>query len=204
MDPIKRVADAIGGGSSEPVRLGVPASPNPGDIRHRMIPGDAEAEARSRAPLPPPPDIADLRVTLPGPHSEDSMEGEVGPGRHPLPTDRPGRVVKMKFGGIKMYMYTGEYDDGRLGEIFIKDAGKQGSTLQGLLESFAIMFSIALQYGAEFDMIARKFHQMNFEPNGLYYESTQIRLVRSPIDAIIKELTIIYGSDELKREILNA
>lgn len=134
------------------------------------------------------------------PHAEDSMEGPVGPGRARLPDERRSRTTKLKVGGFGLYVTAGEYPDGRLGEIFVKGAGKEGSTTQGLLDAFATCFSIALQYGAEFPMLVRKFHHMKFEPQG-FTDHPGLGECRSLIDALMKWLVLHYGDEELRREV---
>lgn len=140
------------------------------------------------------------------PHAEDAIEGWVGPGRRRMPTERSGRTRKVKIyadtgGSFEFYLTANSQPDGTLGEIFVKGAGKEGSTTQGLLDGFATAFSIALQFGAEFPMMARKFHAMRFEPHGRTDEPNA-RTVTSMIDAIMLVLVEWYGDEALRAEIL--
>jgi ribonucleoside-diphosphate reductase alpha chain len=132
-------------------------------------------------------------------NAEDSYEGHVGNGRRKMPKDRKSRTVKIELGGYDFYVTAGEYEDGTLGEIFVK-SGKQGSTTQGFIDAFATMFSIGLQYGAEFDMLARKFAHMKFEPFG-YTNIEEIPYAFSPIDAIVRWLGLRYGTPELQADL---
>lgn len=88
------------------------------------------------------------------------------PQRHRLPDERPGFVHKFQIGEVKGYIIVGLYEDGSPGEIFLHIA-KEGSTLSGMTDSFAIMLSLALQYGIPLKDLVRKFRHVRFEPDGL-------------------------------------
>lgn len=133
-------------------------------------------------------------------HAEDSFEGAVSDARRKMPVERQSITNHAVLGGFKFYVTAGMYEDGSLGEVFIKGAGKEGSTVQGLLDAFATMMSIAMQYGAEFDMIARKFSHMRFEPHG-DTNNPDIPVARSLIDYIVRWLAMRFGSDELNAEL---
>lgn len=98
--------------------------------------------------------------------AEDTMEGEVGPGRRKMPDDRDGITHHVTIGGMKGYITANPQENGEVGEIFIHGFGQLGSTNAGWTNAFAIMVSIALQFGTELPMLARKFAHMKFEPNG--------------------------------------
>jgi len=132
-------------------------------------------------------------------HAEDSYEGEVSSRRRKMPKDRKSITVKIEVDRHDFYVTAGMYEDGTLGEIFVK-AGKQGGTLQGFIDAFATMFSIGLQYGAEFDMLARKFAHMKFEPFG-HTNIEEIPYAFSPIDAILRWLALRFGDDKLRADL---
>lgn len=134
------------------------------------------------------------------PHAEDTMEGEVGPEREVLPEDRDGITHKAVIGGYEIYMTANRYPDGHLGELFVHGFGKEGSTMLGMVNAFAIMASIAFQYGAELPMLARKFAHMNFEPNG-DTDNPDIPYCHSLPDYIFRWLAFNYGDTELKRDL---
>jgi ribonucleoside-diphosphate reductase alpha chain len=134
-------------------------------------------------------------------HAEDSMEGEVSEARRPLPSgERESITYKAEIGSpaFEFYITAGKYDDGTLGEVFIR-AGKDGSTIQGLLDAWAITFSIALQYGAEFPMLARKLAHMRFEPLG-YTDDERIPQVASILDYTMRWLTLQFGDEKLQSD----
>ena len=92
----------------------------------------------------------------------DSMKA---PERHRLPTTRNGLIHKFRIGGTRAYIRVGLYPDGSLGEVFLSVA-KAGSTLQGLMDSFATLLSLSLQHGIPLSVIAKKFRHVRFEPCG--------------------------------------
>lgn len=120
--------------------------------------------------------------------------------RRKPPQDRKSITHKATIGGHELYMTAGMFEDGTLAEVFIKGVGKEGSTVQGLLDAWATMFSIGLQYGAEFDTLARKFAEVRFEPMG-YTDSEQIPWSASMIDYIMRWLAIHFGTPQLRAEL---
>lgn len=133
-------------------------------------------------------------------NAEDTMEGYVGPGRHKMPTDRKGISHKVQISGMEGYITANPNDDGTLGEIFIHGFGQLGSTNAGWTNAFAIMVSIALQYGTELPMLARKFAHMKFEPYG-ETDNPEIPHCQSIPDYIFKWVALHYGTDELREEL---
>lgn len=113
------------------------------------------------------------------------------PARHRLPTDRVGRVHKFKVGGFGGYIRIGEYPDGSLGEVFIK-MSKSGSLLSGMIDSFATVLSVALQYGVPLEVLADKFVDSRFEPFGIT-GNPDIPEASSIVDYIFKYLLLNYG-----------
>lgn len=86
--------------------------------------------------------------------------------RERLPKDRAGLTAKLHVGGHDLYVTANTYPDGRLAELFIKGAGKEGSTLQGVMDDLAKILSIALQSGADLGTLARKLQASKYEPYG--------------------------------------
>src|SRR5204863_8549163 len=89
------------------------------------------------------------------------------PLRKRMPRERQSITHKFSLGGHEGYITAGKYEDGSVGEIFLTDIGKEGSTLRGMMNSFATAVSIALQYGVPLDTLVRKFAYVRFEPEGI-------------------------------------
>jgi ribonucleoside-diphosphate reductase alpha chain len=121
------------------------------------------------------------------------------PIRRRLPKSRPSRTTSFSVAGAEGYMTAGCYDDGALGEVFLK-LGKQGSTLAGVMDAFSIAISIALQYGVPLEAFVSKFVNMRFEPAGMT-DDADIRISQSIMDYIFRRLALDY-LDYDKREAL--
>lgn len=118
-------------------------------------------------------------------------------GKERLPARRGGYTQKVRIAGQKMYIRTGEYPDGRLGEIFLTSA-REGAAYRSLLDSFAKAVSIALQYGVPLDELVRAFAGTRFEPAGLVSGHARIKQATSPLDCVFRDLAIHYlGRHEL-------
>ncbi|MBK8176809.1 MAG: vitamin B12-dependent ribonucleotide reductase [Rhodospirillales bacterium] len=111
--------------------------------------------------------------------------------RNSLPNRRKGYTQKAKVGGHKVYLRTGEYEDGRLGEIFI-DMHKEGAAFRSLMNNFAIAISIALQYGVPLEEYVDAFTFTRFEPAGLVEGNDTIKNATSILDYIFRELAVSY------------
>lgn len=111
--------------------------------------------------------------------------------RSKLPARRKGYTQKATVGGHKVYLRTGEYEDGRLGEIFI-DLHKEGSAFRSLMNNFAMAISIGLQYGVPLDEFVDAFAFTRFEPSGLVTGNDAIKMATSILDYIFRELAISY------------
>jgi ribonucleoside-diphosphate reductase alpha chain len=120
--------------------------------------------------------------------------------RRKMPIERRGLTHHASVGGFRFYITAGLYDDGTVGEIFIKGAGKEGSTIQGLLDGYATMWSIGAQYGADFDMLVRKFAHRRFEPLG-ETDNPDIPWASSFLDYIARWLAFHFGSSELNDDL---
>jgi ribonucleoside-diphosphate reductase alpha chain len=111
--------------------------------------------------------------------------------RERMPDRRKGYTQKAVVGGHKVYLRTGEYDDGRLGEIFI-DMHKEGAALRSLLNNFAIAVSLGLQYGVPLDEYVDAFTFTRFEPAGPVQGNDSIKYATSILDYVFRELAVSY------------
>jgi ribonucleoside-diphosphate reductase alpha chain len=111
--------------------------------------------------------------------------------RQGLPNRRAGYTQKAKIGGHSIFIRTGEYEDGTLGEIFL-DMHKEGAAFRSLLNSFAIAVSIGLQYGVPLEEYVDAFTFSKFEPNGMVNGHDYIKMTTSVIDYIFRDLAISY------------
>jgi ribonucleoside-diphosphate reductase alpha chain len=111
--------------------------------------------------------------------------------RERMPDRRKGYTQKAVVGGHKVYLRTGEYDDGRLGEIFI-DMHKEGAALRSLLNNFAIAISLGLQYGVPLDEYVDAFTFTRFEPSGPVQGNDSIKYATSILDYVFRELAVSY------------
>ncbi|MFM8429817.1 MAG: vitamin B12-dependent ribonucleotide reductase, partial [Holophagaceae bacterium] len=108
-----------------------------------------------------------------------------------LPSRRGGYTQGVTIGGTKLYLRTGEYEDGALGEIFL-DIHKEGAAFRSLLNCFAISVSMGLQHGVPLEEFCEAFLFTRFEPNGMVMGSEKIKITTSLIDFIFRELAITY------------
>ncbi|MCL2780587.1 MAG: vitamin B12-dependent ribonucleotide reductase [Actinomycetia bacterium] len=115
---------------------------------------------------------------------------EYRPTRKRLPKKRKSLTTSFTVGGAEGYITAGNYDDGSLGEVFLK-LGKQGSTLAGVMDAFSIAVSIGLQYGVPLETFVAKFTNLRFEPAGLT-DDPDIRMAQSVMDYIFRRLTLDY------------
>jgi len=117
--------------------------------------------------------------------------------RRRLPDRRKGYTQKAIVGGHKVYLRTGEYEDGTLGELFI-DMHKEGAAFRSLMNNFAIAISIGLQYGVPLEEFVEAFTFTRFEPSGIVEGNDAIKMATSVIDYIFREVAISYlGRDDL-------
>lgn len=117
--------------------------------------------------------------------------------RRELPNRRCGFTQKSRIGGHKVYLRTGEYDDGTLGEIFI-DMHKEGAAFRCLMNNFAIAVSLGLQHGTPLEEYTDAFTFTKFEPSGVVQGSECIKMSSSIVDYIFRELAVYYsGRDDL-------
>ncbi|KAA0214842.1 vitamin B12-dependent ribonucleotide reductase [bacterium] len=112
--------------------------------------------------------------------------------RKPMPKHRRGSTYEVKIGGQKMYLRTGEYENGQLGEIFL-DMSKEGATLRSILNCFAIAVSKGLQYGVPLDEFVNTFIFSRFEPQGIVSGHPYIKTATSVVDLVFRILGYQYG-----------
>src|SRR5678815_1853178 len=111
--------------------------------------------------------------------------------RERMPDRRKGYTQKAVVGGHKVYLRTGEYDDGRLGEIFI-DMHKEGAALRSIINNFAIAVSLGLQYGVPLEEYVDAFTFTRFEPQGPVQGNDSIKYATSILDYVFRELAVSY------------
>jgi len=115
--------------------------------------------------------------------------------RFSMPDRRKGYIQKATIGDHKVYLHTGEYEDGKIGEIFI-DTSKEGELVKALMNNFAIAISLGLQYGVPLDEYISAFVGTKFEPSGKVHGNDRILSATSILDYIFRELAISYQNRE--------
>jgi ribonucleoside-diphosphate reductase alpha chain len=142
------------------------------------------ARAAEPAPEPPPERIVERFI-------------EIERSRRKLPDRRKGYIQKASVGGHKVYLHTGEYEDGELGEIFL-DMHKEGAAFRSLMNNFAVAISIGLQHGVPLEEFVDAFVFTRFEPAGEVVGNETIRSATSILDYVFRELGVSYlGRDDL-------
>ena len=141
---------------------------------------DKDAEAEAVAEIAPPP--------------------EPKPFRRRMPRERQSITHKFSIGGHEGYITAGMYDDGTIGEIFLTDIGKEGSTLRGMMNSFATAISISLQYGVPLETLVRKFCYMRFDPEGIT-NNPEIPFAKSMPDYIMRWLASRFLDVDAQEEL---
>ena len=115
--------------------------------------------------------------------------------RFSMPDRRKGYIQKATIGDHKVYLHTGEYEDGKIGEIFI-DTSKEGELVKALMNNFAIAISLGLQYGVPLDEFVSAYVDTKFEPSGKVFGNDRILSASSILDYIFRELAISYLNRE--------
>jgi ribonucleoside-diphosphate reductase alpha chain len=133
-------------------------------------------------------------------HAVVAAKSEAGPARRKMPRERQSITHKFSLGGHEGYITAGMYEDGSVGEIFLTDIGKEGSTLRGMMNSFATAISIALQYGVPLDTLVRKFAYMRFEPEGIT-TNPEIPFAKSMPDYIMRWLASRFLDADTQEEL---
>ena len=117
--------------------------------------------------------------------------------RFKMPDRRKGYIQKAQIGDHKVYLHTGEYNDGKIGEIFI-DTNKEGELVKAMMNNFAIAISLGLQYGVPLDEYVDAFIDTKFEPSGKVFGNDRILSASSILDYVFRELAISYlGKEDL-------
>jgi ribonucleoside-diphosphate reductase alpha chain len=125
---------------------------------------------------------------------------EVGPQRKRMPVERQSITHKFSIAGHEGYITAGMYSDGSVGEIFLTDIGKEGSTLRGMMNSFATAISISLQYGVPLETLVQKFSYMRFEPEGIT-QNPEIPFAKSMPDYIMRWLASRFLDTDAQQEL---
>ena len=126
--------------------------------------------------------------------SPQNLLGKIN-NRSKMPYRRKGYIQKVSIGDHKIYLHTGEYDDGKVGEIFI-DMNKEGELVKALMNNFAIAISLGLQYGVPLDEFINAYVGTKFEPSGKVLGNDRILSATSMLDYIFRELAISYQNRE--------
>ena len=131
--------------------------------------------------------------------AESEPEGAPRPERRRMPRERESITHKFSIAGHEGYITAGKYEDGSVGEIFLTDIGKEGSTLRGMMNAFATAISIGLQYGVPLEVFVRKFSYMRFDPEGIT-NNPEIPFAKSMPDYLMRWLgsRFIEDTDELE------
>ena len=127
-------------------------------------------------------------------------KGDAGPPRKRMPRERQSITHKFSIGGHEGYITAGQYEDGTVGEIFLTDIGKEGSTLRGMMNSFATAISISLQYGVPLETLVQKFAYMRFEPEGIT-QNPEIPFAKSMPDYIMRWLASRFLDADSQEEL---
>jgi ribonucleoside-diphosphate reductase alpha chain len=142
------------------------------------------------------PEAVDARVA----EAVAAAKAAVGPARKRMPRERQSITHKFSIGGHEGYITAGMYEDGTVGEIFLTDIGKEGSTLRGMMNSFATSISIALQYGVPLETLVQKFSYMRFDPEGITL-NTEIPFAKSMPDYIMRWLASRFLDVDTQEEL---
>jgi len=128
---------------------------------------------------------------------KDNLISDKSNKRYSMPDRRKGYIQKVTIGNHKIYLHTGEYDDGKIGEIFI-DTNKEGELVKAIMNNFAIAISLGLQYGVPLDEFVSAYVSTKFEPSGKVEGNDRILSATSILDYIFRELAISYlGREDL-------
>jgi ribonucleoside-diphosphate reductase alpha chain len=143
-----------------------------------------------------PPETVEARVA----EAVAAAKAAIGPARKRMPRERQSITHKFSIGGHEGYITAGMYEDGSVGEIFLTDIGKEGSTLRGMMNSFATSISIALQYGVPLETLVQKFSYMRFDPEGIT-TNPEIPFAKSMPDYIMRWLASRFLDVDTQEEL---
>jgi ribonucleoside-diphosphate reductase alpha chain len=160
--------------------------------------GSKTAQALRTDAQTQPPTLADTEAQI-DKAVADAL-AKAPPKRRRMPRERQSITHKFSIGGHEGYITAGMYEDGSIGEIFLTDIGKEGSTLRGMMNSFATAISISLQYGVPLETLVRKFSYMRFEPEGMT-SNPEIPFAKSMPDYIMRWLASRFLDVDLQEEL---
>ena len=192
---VAAVQPFLSGGVSKTVNL--PASATVGDVAELYIEAwrlgvKAVAIYRDGSKLGQP-------LSVGADTAESAAPADIEPVRRRLPRDRRSRTFEFRVADCKGFVTVGEYDDGRPGEIFV-NVSKQGSTLAGIMDAFAISVSHGLQYGVPMRAFVDAFVGMRFEPQGMT-DDPDLRIAQSLMDYLFRKLAVMYLSADERAEL---
>jgi ribonucleoside-diphosphate reductase alpha chain len=153
--------------------------------------GEEDAEGRTADEVLATSDVMDERIKATSQKIRERLVVRYLSKRRRLPQRRAGYTQKAVVGSHKVYLRTGEYEDGTIGEIFI-DMHKEGAAFRSLMNCFAIAVSIGMQYGVPLEEFTDAFIFTRFEPNGIVQGNDRIKMSTSIIDYIFRELAVTY------------
>jgi ribonucleoside-diphosphate reductase alpha chain len=162
------------------------------------VPGD-EAPAQPVVLGPGTPEFDEAVATAVA-QAVAATAADAEPARRRMPRERQSITHKFSIGGHEGYITAGMYEDGDVGEIFITDVGKEGSTMRGMMNSFATAVSIALQYGVPLETLVEKFAYMRFEPEGIT-QNPEIPFAKSLPDYMMRWLASRFLSPDIQEEL---
>jgi ribonucleoside-diphosphate reductase alpha chain len=182
---VEDIADAY----AQAWRLGVKALAiyRDGSKTAQALRTDAQGQAQAAEPVDVEAAIAEALATA-------------GPKRRRMPRERQSLTHKFSLGGHEGYITAGMYEDGTVGEIFLTDIGKEGSTLRGMMNAFATAISISLQYGVPLETLVQKFSYMRFEPEGMT-NNPEIPFAKSMPDYIMRWLASRFLDADAQEEL---
>ncbi len=154
-----------------------------------------EAQAEKEAALPAE-EVVQARIDA----AVKEALATAPPKRHRMPRERQSITHKFSIAGHEGYITAGAYEDGTIGEIFLTDVGKEGSTLRGMMNAFATSVSIALQYGVPLETLVRKFSYMRFDPEGIT-GNPEIPFAKSMPDYIMRWLASRFLDADICEEL---
>ena len=135
-----------------------------------------------------------LRTDAQDTEEAEAPTAEPAPARRRMPRERESITHKFSIAGHEGYITAGKYEDGKLGEIFLTDIGKEGSTLRGMMNAFATAISLGLQYGVPLEVFVKKFSYMRFDPEGIT-TNPEIPFAKSMPDYIMRWLASRFVED---------
>ena len=146
----------------------------------------------SKSPVSEKISVESISIT-----AKNKKVSDISNPRYGMPDRRKGYIQKVSIGNHKIYLHTGEYQDGKIGEIFI-DTSKEGELVKALMNNFAIAISLGLQYGVPLDEFVNAYVDTKFEPSGKVEGNDRILSASSILDYIFRELAISYlGREDL-------